>query len=153
MDNLEKCATGFRLDATFSPIRRAFLTTLDAVNTAPYAKPWRVLASLSWVGIILCQLAVAITGRSIGKSAWWIGPESNPSFPLLWVLPFAVSIAGLIATQRPHKFTLLIHLGCVALLVAIAAGNLSVSPGIAAIEFVIAGIALLVSFISMAARP
>jgi hypothetical protein len=105
------------------------------------------------VGILLCQVAVAVSSRNIGKSAWWLGPESNPQFPLVWALPFAITIAGLIATQRPRKYTLFIHLGCVAALVGVAAGDLDNAPGVAMLEFVLAGIALLVTFVSLAARP
>ncbi len=129
------------------------LTTLRAVNVVVASRPWRVLASVSWVGILLCQVAVAVSSRNIGKSAWWLGPESNPQFPLVWALPFAITIAGLIATQRPRKYTLFIHLGCVAAFVGVAIGDLGNAPGVAMLEFVLAGIALLVTFVSLAARP
>jgi hypothetical protein len=135
-------ATGFTL-----------VGTLDLVNTQTAERPWRVLASVSWVGIFLCQVAVAVSSRNIGKSAWWLGPESNPQFPLLWGLPFAITIAGLVATQRPRRYTIFIHLGCVAALVGVALGDVSNAPGVALLEFVLAGIALLVSLVSLAARP
>lgn len=129
------------------------LGTLDSVNTATAQRPWRVLASVSWVGILLCQVAVAISSRNIGKSAWWLGPESNPQFPLVWALPFAITIAGLVATQRPRRYTVFIHLGCVVALVGVALGDVSNAPGVALLEFVLAGIALLVSLVSLASRP
>jgi len=129
------------------------LGTLDSVNGAIAQQPWRTLASVSWIGILLCQVAVAISSRNIGKSAWWLGPESNPQFPLLWGLPFAITIAGLVATQRPRRYTIFIHLGCVAALVGVALGDVSNAPGVALLEFVLAGIALLVSLVSLAARP
>lgn len=131
----------------------ALLGTLDAVNVANNAQPWRAMASISWVGIMLCQAAIAVSSRNIGKSAWWLGPESNPRFPLVWALPFAITIAGLIATQRPRKFTIFIHLACVVALVGVALGDVANAPGVALLEFVVAGIALLVSFVSLAARP
>ncbi len=112
-----------------------------------------MLASVSWVGILLCQVAVAISSRNIGKSAWWLGPESNPQFPLVWALPFAITIAGLVATQRPRRYTVFIHLGCVVALVGVALGDVSNAPGVALLEFVLAGIALLVSLVSLASRP
>jgi hypothetical protein len=64
-----------------------------------------------------------------------------------------VGIAVLIATQRPRKYTLFIHLGCVAALIGVAIGDLGNAPGVALLEFVLAGIALLVTFVSLAARP
>ncbi|MFZ9402198.1 MAG: hypothetical protein ACO27I_05685 [Ilumatobacteraceae bacterium] len=123
------------------------------MNTATAQRPWRVLASVSWVGILLCQVAVAISSRNIGKSAWWLGPESNPQFPLVWALPFAITVAGLVATQRPRRYTIFIHLGCVVALVGVALGDVSNAPGVALLEFVLAGIALLVSLVSLASRP
>lgn len=133
--------------------RFTLLGTLDSVNIATAQRPWRVLASVSWVGIFLCQVAVAVSSRNIGKSAWWLGPESNPQFPLLWGLPFAITIAGLVATQRPRRYTIFIHLGCVLALIGVALGDVTNAPGVALLEFVLAGIALLVSFVSLAARP
>ena len=133
--------------------RFTLLGTLDSVNIATAERPWRMLASVSWVGIFLCQVAVAVSSRNIGKSAWWLGPESNPQFPLLWGLPFAITIAGLVATQRPRRYTIFVHLGCVLALVGVALGDVSNAPGVALLEFVLAGIALLVSLVSLAARP
>ncbi|MGA0131193.1 MAG: hypothetical protein ACO3KE_01235 [Ilumatobacteraceae bacterium] len=123
------------------------------MNGAITQQPWRTLASVSWIGILLCQVAVAISSRNIGKSAWWLGPESNPQFPLVWALPFAITIAGLVATQRPRRYTKFIYLGCVLALVGVALGDVSNAPGVALLEFVLAGIALLVSLVSLAARP
>lgn len=153
MDNFEKCGTNVRLRGLFAGHSQTMLTTLDAVNLVAANRPWRVLASVSWVGILLCQIAVAVSSRNIGKSAWWLGPESNPQFFLVSALPFAVSIAALVAVQRPQKYTVFIHLGCVVALVAIAFGDLANAPGVALLQFVVAGIALLVTFVSLATKP
>ncbi len=122
--------------------------SVDANN-----RTWRTLATVSWVGVLFCQVAVAVTSRNIGKSAWWLGPESNPRFPLVWVIPFVIIIVALAATQRPKKFTIAIHLLCVFLLAAVATGDVASSPGVAVLQYVVAGIALLVSLVSLAARP
>jgi len=123
------------------------------VNVAAGNRTWRRLASISWVGIAVCQVAVAVTSRNIGKSAWWLGPESNPRFPLVWAVPFLITVAAFVATQRPRKYTIVVHLVCVALLAAVATVDVANSPGVAALQYVVAGIALLVSFVSLAARP
>jgi len=128
------------------------LSTLDLVNATP-ARPWRALATVSWVGILFCQVAVAVTSRNIGKSAWWLGPESNPQFPLVWSIPFVVTIIALVATQRPRRYTVAIHAVCVVLLAAIATGDLNDSPGVAVLQYGVALIALLTTFVSLAARP
>ena len=123
------------------------------VNVTSGNQTWRRLATASWVGVLFCQVAVAVTSRNIGKSAWWLGPESNPTFPLVWAVPFLITVAALVATQRTRKYTIFIHLACVVLLAAVAAGDLSNSPGVAMLQFVVAGIALLISLVSLAARP
>ena len=123
------------------------------MNVTSGNQTWRRLATASWVGILLCQVAVAVTSRNIGKSAWWLGPESNPRFPIIWAVPFLITLAALIATLRTARHTIIIHLACVALLVAVATGDISNSPGVAMLQYVVAGIALVVSFVSLAARP
>ena len=123
------------------------------MNVNANNRTWRVLATISWIGLLFCQAAVAVTSRNIGKSAWWLGPEGDPQFPLVWFTPFAVIVVALVATQRTRKFTIVIHLVCVALLTAVATGDVADSPGVAALQYVIAAIALLVSFVSLAARP
>ena len=134
-------------------ILRGFITTLDSVDVSANTRTWRVLATISWIGLLFCQAAVAVTSRNIGKSAWWLGPEGDPQFPLVWFTPFAIIVVALVATQRPRKFTFFVHLACVALLIAVASGDVVDSPGVAALQYGIAAIALLVSLVSLAARP
>lgn len=154
MESFAKCAIDTQATSTERPLfPRESLTTLDAVNVTSGNRTWRTLATISWVGVLLCQVAVAVTSRNIGKSAWWLGPESNPQFPLMWAIPFLITIAALVATQRPRKYTVVVHLACVAMLVAVATGDVQNSPGVAALQYGVAAIALLVSFVSLAARP
>ena len=141
------------MSAEMPLFQRNSLTTLDAVNATSNNRTWRTLATISWVGILLCQVAVAVTSRNVGKSAWWLGPESNPQFPLVWAIPFLITIAALIATQRPRRYTIVVHLVCVVLLTAVATGDVQNSPGVAVLQYGVAAIALLVSFVSLAARP
>ena len=124
-----------------------------SVNVGTSNRTLRILATISWVGLLFCQATIAVTGRNIGKSAWWLGPEGDPQFPLLWFTPFIIIVVALIATQRPRKFTIFIHLFCVALLAAVATGDVADSPGVAALQYGVAAIALLISLVSLAARP
>jgi hypothetical protein len=128
------------------------LTTLDSVTTTA-TRPWRALATISWVGMLVCQLAVAITSRNIGKATWWLGPESNPQMPVVWALPFLITVAALVATQRPGRLSIVVHLVCVVLLVVVAALDVRDTPGVATVEFVVAFVALLITVVSSAARP
>ncbi|MEY3977534.1 MAG: hypothetical protein RLZZ284_390 [Actinomycetota bacterium] len=153
IDNFAKCATENQgYERRFRRNQSASLTTLDSVTTTA-TRPWRVLATISWVGVLVCQLAVAITSRNIGKATWWLGPESNPQPIVLWALPFFITVAALVATQRPGRLSVVVHLVCVALLVVVAALDVSGTPGVATVEFVIAFVALLITVVFAAARP
>jgi len=154
IDNFANCATASQAtSADFRLNPHELLTTLDEVNVSNGNPTWRRLATISWVGVLLCQVAVAVTSRNIGKSAWWLGPESNPQFPLVWAVPFLIIAAALVATLRPRKHTIYIHLTGVVMLAAVATGDVQDSPGVAMLQYVVAGIALLVSIVSLAARP
>ncbi|MGA1320490.1 MAG: hypothetical protein ACO3Z0_01665 [Ilumatobacteraceae bacterium] len=121
--------------------------------TTTATRPWRALATISWVGVLVCQLAVAITSRNIGKATWWLGPESNPQPLVVWALPFFITVAALVATQRPGRLSIVVHLVCVVLLVVVAALDVRNTPGVATVEFVVAFAALLITVVSAAARP
>jgi len=153
IDNFAKCATANQgYERSFRQVPPLLLTTLDLVNTTA-TRPWRALATISWVGVLVCQLVAVITSRNIGKPTWWLGPESNPQVPVLWVLPFLITVAALVAAQRPGRLSIVVHLVCVVLLVVVAALDVRDTPGIATLEFVIAFVALLNTAVSAAARP
>jgi len=153
IDNFAKCATAIQgYERRFHGIPPRMLTTLDSVTTTA-TRPWRALATISWVGVLVCQLAVAITSRNIGKPTWWLGPESNPQPLVVWALPFLITVAALVATQRPGRLSIVVHLVCVVLLVVVAALDVRNTPGVATVEFVVAFVALLITVVSAAARP
>ncbi|NCX18355.1 MAG: hypothetical protein EBX15_06335, partial [Acidimicrobiia bacterium] len=68
-------------------------------------------------------------------------------------LPFLITVAALVATQRPGRLSIVVHLVCVVLLVVVAALDVRDTPGVATVEFVVAFVALLITVVSAAARP
>lgn len=115
-------------------------------------RTWRNVTALSWLVLGLAILALAISSRSLGKPAWWLGPESQPRFFLIWATPFVPPLASIITSLRfsrwapPVSFVSALALGVVAVF------DLQNSPGIATGEFVLAGAGVLISIASLAGR-
>ena len=97
-------------------------------------------------------MAVAITSRNIGKPTWWLGPESNPSFVLLWALPFAAPIASIIAAIKFGRVASFIGFGAALSLGAIGVADISITPGVALIECAIAIASALIAIATFAGR-
>ncbi|TSA53909.1 MAG: hypothetical protein D4R44_02600 [Actinobacteria bacterium] len=106
----------------------------------------------SWLLVMVAIAAVAITSRNIGKPTWWLGPQSNPSFILLWALPFSAPIISIIATVRFSRQASYVGLVAAIALGAIAAGDIKGTPGVAAIEATIAVSSALFSIAAFAGR-
>ena len=115
-------------------------------------RTWRNVTALSWLVLGLAILALAISSRSLGKPAWWLGPESQPRFFLLWATPFLPPLASIIASLRFSRWSPLVSFVAALALGAVAAFDLQNSPGVAAGEFVLAGAGVLISIASLAGR-
>lgn len=100
---------------------------------------------LTWVGVFLAYLAVWKASEEIGIATWWLGPRSNPEPIYVRLVPFVVTaVFGILASYNVKKLPW-ISLGGAGVLALIAVPDLSRSPGLAAIEFAIAGAVALVS--------
>jgi peptidoglycan/LPS O-acetylase OafA/YrhL len=126
---------------------------------APQAKPtvaispaWRRAMVLSWLLVAAALIVVAVTGRNVGKPAWWIGPVSNPTPFFVWALPFIGPAASIVATFRIVRWAHIIGLASAALIAVVAIFDINNSPGIALIEFVVAVAAALIAIASFAGR-
>lgn len=115
-------------------------------------RTWRRLIVFSWLLVAAALTVVAVTGRNVGKPAWWIGPQSDPTFPLVWALPFIAPAASIVAAFRLAKWAHLVGLASAGLLGIVAALDINNSPGIALIECVIAVSSALIALASFAAR-
>jgi hypothetical protein len=54
---------------------------------------WSTVFWLSWVGVAAGLVTVWYSSRVTGLATWWLGPEVEPRFILVTLLPFAAPIA------------------------------------------------------------
>jgi protein-S-isoprenylcysteine O-methyltransferase Ste14 len=114
--------------------------------------PWKLVGVTSWLLVTAAITCAAIASRSVGKSTWWLGPESNPTFPLLWALPFLMPVVSIIAIIRLPRIAGYVGIGCSLVLVGVALGDISGSPGIAIVEGIVAVSALFIAIATLAGR-
>jgi len=126
--------------------------TTSANNRSVLTNTWRTVAVVSWLLVFFAIMAVAITSRNIGKPTWWLGPESNPSFILLWALPFVAPIASIIAAVKFGHFASFVGFGSALFLGAIGVADLNNTPGVALIECTIAIASALIAIATFAGR-
>jgi hypothetical protein len=136
------------------------LEPLPAPPPPPYALPavtrrqprageltpaWSTVVLAAWVGIALGFAAVWNSSVKVGLSTWWLGPRSEPRLILLSLIPFVMPLAVIGAAAAKLKYVPLLGIVASAVTAAIAAGDVGRVPGIAAIEFALAGAGLLTS--------
>ena len=126
--------------------------TASANNQSGLTNTWRTVAVVSWLLVSFAIIAVAVTSRNIGKPTWWLGPESNPSFMLLWALPFVAPIASIIAAIKFGHIASYVGFGSALLLGAIGAADINNTPGVALVECVIAVSSALIALATFAGR-
>ncbi len=124
----------------------------STVNHSGLTNTWRTVAVVSWLLVFFAIIAVAVTSRNIGKPTWWLGPQSNPSFVLLWALPFVAPIASIIAAIKFGRVASYVGLGSALLLGAIGAADINGTPGVALIECAIAVSSALIAIATFAGR-
>ena len=114
--------------------------------------PWKLVGVTSWLLVTAALTCAAIASRSVGKSTWWLGPESNPTFALLWALPFLMPVVSIVAILRLPRIAGYVGIGCSLVLAGVAIGDIAGSPGIAIIEGITAVAALFIAIATLAGR-
>ena len=114
--------------------------------------PWKLVGVTSWLLVTAALTCAAIASRSVGKSTWWLGPESNPAFVLLWALPFLMPVVSIVAILRLPRIAGYVGIGCSLVLAGVAIGDIAGSPGIAIIEGITAVSALFIAIATLAGR-
>ena len=94
---------------------------------------------ISWLFVIASFIAIWVSSRNTGLSTWWLGPETEPRFILINLLPFVAPAVLCLMCQLALRG--LPWFGIVAALAtaAIAIGDISRVPGYAVAEFTVAG--------------
>lgn len=107
---------------------------------------------MSWLLVTAALASAAVTSRNIGKPTWWLGTQSDPTFPLLWLLPFLAPIVAVFVALVAGRWAPFAGMGAALYIGAIAIPDIEASPAVALIEVVVAIAALLVSLASLAGR-
>ena len=124
----------------------------SANNQTGLTNTWRTVAVVSWLLVLFAIIAVAVTSRNIGKPTWWLGPQSNPSFVLLWALPFVAPIASIIAAVKFGRIASFVGFGSALLLGVIGVADINNTSGVALIECTIAIASALIAIATFAGR-
>jgi hypothetical protein len=122
-----------------------------AAPAAPALQPgqltqgWKLVLICGWVGVILAYAAVWKSSWTLGFSTWWLGPQAEPRFLGLLVLPFLVAIAVLVLALANVRYAAIVGIVAAFALENIAWGDVGRQIKFAVVEFSIAGGALLIS--------
>lgn len=130
----------------------------DRKNPAPRPAPvagqltqgWSTLMWLAWTGVVAGFAAVWYSSRITGFSTWWLGPESEPRFIGISLLPFVGPLAMIAAALRGVRRLPWAGLVASSWCAAIGIGDLGRVNGYAAVELLLAAGALAVSLASFA---
>ena len=110
---------------------------------------WRIVTACTWIAVIVAFAAVWNTSVQLGLSTWWLGARAEPQPPIVRLSPFLVPLAHGDRRLRP---TLVgwhwLGIGAAAVTAVFGIGDLGRVQGLATLELLIAGIALMVSLAS-----
>ena len=93
---------------------------------------WRTVSFITWVLAGASLVAIAITSRTIGRSIWWLGPESDPAPPVFLLVPLVIIVVPLVVTTRLPGRLPVTNVAASALLTVTALGDVNPSPAVAA---------------------
>jgi hypothetical protein len=110
---------------------------------------WRIATACTWIAVIVAFAAVWNTSVQLGLSTWWLGARAEPQSPIVRLSPFLVPLLMAIAAFANVRRLALLGIGAAALTAAFGLGDLGRVPGLAALELLIAGVALAVSLASL----
>lgn len=98
------------------------------------------------------MIAVGVTGRTVGKAPWWLGPSVDPA-PLLYVLIVAIIVAApIVAVLWWSRWAPFVGLASSGAIAVCALPDITNSPGVAVVELGIALAAAMGSASSFAGR-
>src|SRR3954451_14539980 len=106
---------------------------------------WKLVLTCGWVAVILAFAAVWKSSWTLGYSTWWLGPQSDPRFVGLLVLPFIIAIGVLVLALANVRYAAIVGIVGAFALINIAWGDVGRQIKFAVVEFSIAGGALLIS--------
>lgn len=112
-----------------------------------------MIAVISWALVVAAQTAVGVTSGNVGRPTYWIGPLGATRPMILWLVPILVPIAAFVSALLGRSIAWRMGVVAAAWVTAMAAIDLTVTPAVALVEFVIAAAAWLVVVATAAGRP
>ncbi len=116
-----------------------------ALRNGQLTHGWKLVLICGWVGVILAFAAVWKSSWTLGFSTWWLGPQSDPRFVGLLVLPFVIAIGVLVLALANVRYAAIVGIVGALGLINVAWGDVGRQIKFAVIEFSVAGGALLIS--------
>jgi hypothetical protein len=107
------------------------------------SRGWIKVGLVTWLATLLAFVAVAISSRTVGKAAWWIGPSTNTAPFVFLLVPVALIMTPIVTMfYAPER---IVRIGSISALFLAGIGLIDIgrSPGVAIIEMVIAASALI----------
>jgi hypothetical protein len=105
---------------------------------------------VAWVGVAGGFGAIWYSSRTLGFATWWLGPQSQPRFILVSLLPFVAPLAlAVMALMRRPWLPYLGILGAV-ITALVAVGDIGGPAKYWMVEFLLAGGGLAVSLAAFA---
>ncbi len=111
---------------------------------------WRNLFTAGWVGVVLGIVAVWKSSWTLGFPTWWLGPQSDPRFPVVLVLPFVLPVFVVVGGIRNVRYIVVLGIAASVGEALIAWGDVGRQDKFAFVEFALAGSGLAVSLASFA---
>jgi hypothetical protein len=111
---------------------------------------WARVTVFAWIIVMAGLIATAVTGRNVGKPAWWIGTETDPAFILLWIAPFVFPVVTIVLAFRASRLVPVTGVASAIIIAAFAFGDVQSSPGVALVGGVVALGALFVALATFA---
>ncbi|MEY4175061.1 MAG: hypothetical protein RI900_2226 [Actinomycetota bacterium] len=111
---------------------------------------WGTITWLAWTGVVAGFAAVWYSARITGFSTWWLGPESEPRFIGISLLPFVAPLAMIAGALRGARRLPWAGIAASLWCAAFGIGDLGRVNGYAAVEFLLAGGGLVVSLATFA---
>ncbi|MAT04113.1 MAG: hypothetical protein CL424_03600 [Acidimicrobiaceae bacterium] len=122
---------------------------LDPPRAGELSTGWRVVTACLWISVIVAFAAVWSSSAQLGLSTWWLGPRADPRSPIIRLSPFVAPLLMTIATFNNMRRLPWFGIGASLVTAAFGIGDLGRVTGLAVLELIIAGLALVVSAASL----
>lgn len=111
---------------------------------------WARVGLITWVAVLLAEIAIAVTSRTVGKPPWWLGPSVDPAPLLLAAIPLLLVVVPGVLFARSHAMAPRVAMLSATALFIVGAVDIFDTPGVAVVECAITVAAFLGSVSTIA---